>query len=342
MKKLFALLLALTLFALPLTITSLAAPLSDGTAALNRQFQNGKYGSYDYVCFSPVKGEDDAVKYPLMVWLHGRNSGGYARAQLERYEFSNWASDEYQARFENAGGCFLLCPRAAVGSKNEWDNSNRADLKAIIDDYIARNADHIDVTRVYIAGYSTGGSMVWNMLTAYPGFFAAGLPLAAITQPALSGLQKLKDTSVWIFTSDNDPYIINETGDVRPNFDYLCGVSNRPEGLRMTSFTEAFYADGTKKMEGSKVADDAEHYIWESATYDMFMADGTTPYKCATTINAKGETITFTPGQALITWLSQQTNLKAGSAATTLLQRLTLFFNRIAQFIREMFSFLRG
>ena len=342
MKKALSVLLALVLLALPMTVGAYAVPLSDGNTKLNRTFVNGKYGDYDYVSFSPVKGEDDDVKYPLMVWLHGRNSGGYPRAQLERYEFSNWASDEYQSRFENAGGCFLLCPRAAVGSKNEWDNSNRAALKEIIDTFIAENAGHIDASRVYIAGYSTGGSMVWNMLTAYPGFFAAGLPLAAITQPTATGLAKLKDTSVWIFTSDIDPYIINETDDVRPNFEYLCGVSNRPEELRMTSFTEAFFADGTKKMEGDTPADDAEHYIWESVTYDMFMDDGTTPYKCATTVDSKGETITFTPGQALITWLSRQTNEKAPSSAASLLQRISLFFQRLMKLIREMYSFLLG
>ena len=342
MKKTISIILALVMLALPLTAGVYAVPLSEGNAALNRTFQNGASGEYDYVFFSPVKGEDDSVKYPLMVWLHGRNSGGYPRSQLERYEFSNWASDEYQARFENAGGCFLLCPRAAVGSKNEWDNSNRAALKNIIDEFIAQNADHIDASRVYIAGYSTGGSMVWNMLTAYPGFFAAGLPLAAISQPTAAGLAKLQDTSVWVFTSDIDPYIINETDDVRPNFDYLCGVTNRPDGLRMTSFTEAFFADGTKKMDGGKLADDAEHYIWESVTYDMFMADGTTPYRCATTIDAQGEEITFTPGQALITWLSQQTNEKAQGTAFNLLKRLSLFFQRLIKLIREMYSFILG
>ena len=342
MKKTAAILLAMVMFLLPLSVSAFAIPLADGTTKLNKQFQNGKYGDYDYVYFSPVKGEDDAVRYPLMVWLHGRNSGGYQRAQLERYEFSNWASDEYQARFENAGGCFLLCPRAAVGDKNEWDNSKKSDLKAIIDAFISLNADHIDTSRVYIAGYSTGGTMVWNMLSAYPGFFAAGLPLAAISQPTTSGLNKLTDTSVWIFTSDDDPYIINETDDVRPNFDYLCGLSNRRDGLRMTSFTEAFFADGTKKMDGGKVADDAEHYIWESVTYDMFMADGVMPYKCATTVDADGNTLTFTPGDALITWLSRQTNEKAAGARTNVLTRLSLFFQRLMKLIREMYSFLLG
>ena len=342
MKRFVSIFLAAVMLALPLSAAAFALPLSDGTAALDGTFQDGQYGAYDYVYFSPVKGEEDAVRYPLMVWLHGRTSGSYPRSQLGRYEFSNWASDEYQARFENAGGCFLLCPRAAIGDKNEWDNGKKGDLKAIIDDFINNNSAHIDTTRIYIAGYSTGGTMVWTMLTTYPGFFAAGLPLAAISQPSFTALKKLTDTSVWVFTSDDDPYIINETGDVRPNFDYLCGVTNRPAGLRMTSFTEAFFADGTKRMDGGQVADDANHYIWESVTYDMFMADGVTPYKCATTINSNGEKLTFTPGQALITWLSQQTNEQAGGAKVSLLTRLSLFFQRLWKLVREMYSFILG
>lgn len=340
MKKLFSFLLAVLLVFSCSINCALALPLSSGNRKLNNQFEDGRYRSYDYVNFSPVKGENDTEKYPLTVWLHGKGSGKFARAQLQWYEFCNWSSDEYQARFENAGGCFLLAPRAQ-SRDNSWDQERTSDLKAIIDDFIAQNAEHIDTSRVYIAGYSTGGSMVWNMLTAYPGFFAAGVPLAAITQPTLSGLQKLKDTSVWIFVSDNDPYIITESSDVLPNFDYLCGITNRPENTRLTRFSEAFFADGTKQMNGDKPADDAEHYIWECATYDMFMEDGITPYYCAETIDANGNELTFSPGNALITWLSQQTNEKTDETKKLdFFARIKLFFDRILKLIREMFSFM--
>lgn len=321
-------------------IPAFALPLSSGTRKLNNQFEDGRYGSYDYVYFSPVDGEDDSVKYPLTIWLHGKGSGEFARAQLQWYEFCNWSSDEYQARFENAGGSFLLAPRAQ-NYDNSWDQERTSTLKAIIDDFIALNADHIDTSRIYIAGYSTGGSMVWNMLTAYPDFFAAGLPLAAITQPASVGLEKLKDTSVWVFVSDNDPYIITESGDVIPNFNYLAGFTNRPDDVRLTRFSEAFFADGTKQMNGALPAADAEHYIWECATYDMFMDDGVTPYYCATTTDAKGETLTFTPGDALITWLSCQTNEKTEEQKKlSFIEKIKLFFERIINFFHELFSFM--
>ena len=340
MKRILCVIIAVVIVLPGLSFTVSALPLSSGSRKLNNQFEDGRYGNYDYVYFSPVDSEEDAVKYPLTVWLHGKGSGKFARAQLQWYEFCNWSSDEYQARFENAGGCFLLAPRAQ-SRDNSWDQERTSTLKAIIDDFISQNAETIDTSRIYIAGYSTGGSMVWNMLTAYPDFFAAGLPLAAITQPTSAGLEKLKDTSVWVFVSDNDPYIITESGDVIPNFNYLAGITNRPADVRLTRFSEAFFADGTKQMNGDLPADDAEHYIWECATYDMFMEDGVTPYYCATTTDAKGDALTFTPGDALITWLSRQTNAKTEEQKTlNLIAKIRLFFERILSFFREMFSFI--
>ena len=79
-----------------------AIPIISSIRKLNNQFEDGRYSIYDYVYFSPVDGEDDAVKYPLTIWLHGKGSGKFARAQLQWYEFCNWSSDNYQARFENA------------------------------------------------------------------------------------------------------------------------------------------------------------------------------------------------------------------------------------------------
>ena len=53
----------------------------------------------------------------------------------------------------------------------------------------------------------------------------------------------------------------------------------------MSSFSQAVFADGTKKMDGDKLADDAEHYIWESVTYDMFMASGVNETLMASGVN---------------------------------------------------------
>ena len=346
MKKQLAALLAVLVLLSAFSLPAAAAPLSAGTALLNAQFKDGAVdGGYDYVAFSPVKGETDTAKYPLLVWLHGRQSGAYPRAQLQRYEFSNWASDEYQARFSPEGGCFLFAPRESRSGKNDWESSMCATLKMTVDAYVAENAAHIDTDRIYIAGYSTGGSMVWDMITRYPDFFAAAMPLAAIFQPtAASQLARLKGMSLWLFTSDRDPYLINETADVRPTFDYIAGLAADKSRLRMTSFSEAFFADGTKKTEflngAETVSSDAEHYIWEAVTYDLFMADGVTPYVSAKTVDGAGRELRLTtPGEGVISWLSRQSRANGQTdAPLSFLQRVVLLFNRFFAMLREFFG----
>ena len=116
MKKIVSVFLSLfmlVLSALPVSAIS----ISEGNGALNEQMLDGQHGSQDYVYFSPVKGNSDSTKYPLLVWLHGAMSGYQKREQLGSYKFSNWASDEYQARFENAGALSIkVCKFFSVQS----------------------------------------------------------------------------------------------------------------------------------------------------------------------------------------------------------------------------------
>ncbi len=311
MKKILSVVLAV-LMVLPMAVSAFAIPLSSGNDALNAQMLDGdSTKGIDYVYFSPVKGEDDTVKYPLLVWLHGMRSGQEKRAQLNWYEFSNWASDEYQSRFANAGGCFLLAPRAN-NSNNNWDSADCSKLKSVIDEFITKNADSIDTNRIYIAGYSTGGTMVWDMLAQYPSFFAAGLPLASVMQPTTVQMRKLANVSVWMMTSDNDPYPLGGSEDAMTTFNYFKETSNRKDGVRITTFSDVVFADYTRRQEWVDgklvVSDDAQHYLWEAVTYDMHMADGTTPYVNTTTKDANGNTITFDdPAEGVISWLSLQT-----------------------------------
>lgn len=342
MKKALSLVLC-TLLVLPFLFQFAGAiGLTAGTEALNAQFTDGEYNEhYDYVSFSPVEGEADTAKYPLLVWLHGTGHSLEPRAQLNNYEFSNFASDEYQSRFADAGGCFLLAPRVADTAINAWDSMRCTDLKGIIDAFVAANSENIDTDRIYIAGYSSGGSMVWDMVTAYPKFFAAAAPLAAITYPADTTLNKLTDVSIWVFASDNDFYRASKTAEVRPVFQYLAGISNRPESLRMTSFSDARFADNTKLTnDNDELALECEHYIWESFTYDMFMADGVTPYAYATTIDGKGQSVSLeTPGIGVIDWLSRQQkgDEDAPVVVPNFFERVMMIFRMVFDLISEFF-----
>ena len=40
---------------------------------------------------------------------------------------------------------------------------------------------NVDVERLYLTGYSSGGGGVWNMLSRYPERFAAAVPVAPVS-----------------------------------------------------------------------------------------------------------------------------------------------------------------
>jgi len=49
-------------------------------------------------------------------------------------------------------------------------------LKALLDDIIEERGD-VDTSRIYITGLSMGGYGTWSMISHYPDFFAAAIPI---------------------------------------------------------------------------------------------------------------------------------------------------------------------
>ncbi len=326
MKKLLSLILSLCLLAGIFCVSAEAISLDSTRAELNAEFLDGIIRGMDYVYFSPIK-KNDTTKYPLMIWLHGNASGDEPRGQIKYRGFSNWASDEFQARFKDSGGCILFAPRAN-SFDNSWSNVSESELKKVIDLFIEKYEDNVDFSRIYIGGYSVGADMTWDMLLEYPKFFAAGLPCSAITPPTSIEVVDLTDTSVWCFNCDTDFWLTARSEVIKPVFDTLSDKSNRKEGIRLTTLTETVLADGTKQGSYQE-----EHYTWETVTYDMHMADHVTPYAYSTTVDGTGALITFNnPEVGVIDWLYRQTNEREdeGKGDTPLMR----FFRRILEYIR--------
>ena len=341
MKKVMSILLAALLLSLTAG-SAFAIPLSSGGDALNAQFLDGENSKgQDYVYFSPVKGSDDTGTYPLFIWLHGAGSGKEKRQQILWYDIVHFASDEYQAKFKQ-GGCFVFAPRDPGVVMSSWEANDTATLKQTIDEFIQAQNGHVDMDRIYISGYSTGGSMVWNMATAYPNFFAAVIPASALLQPSTSAMQLLKDVSVWIFCCDKDPYPTSGTTAARPVFNALQSVTNRKESVRLTAFTQAVLPDGNKKHENGAVAWDCEHYTWMAITNDMHMYDGSV-YSYQTTIDAAGNTITFPSDGGFISWLTDQCRTtQQSSDGGAKKNPFSIFFAYIRSFFIRTFSLIRG
>lgn len=305
-RKIMAILLAVMLIAVyPAGAGALS--IEGGIEPIKEQFVFGEGPvagghSIDYRYFSPVK-KDDTTKYPLVVWLHGMGDGGEDGKQVAKSNIAYWASDEFQSRFEPAGGAFILAARSREENNMYWPNEFVEPLRAAIDDFIEKNKDNIDLSRIYIGGYSMGGKMTYKMAVAYPELFAAAFPICPAWSPSDEKLEKIADMPIWLTSSTRDP-LVNYYLGVSPTWERLVEISNVPEKCRFSTLTKVCYEDGT--------ATSSSHHAWYAVNHDMFSSEnGNYPYM--TTVNGLGEDVKLGYPDGMISWLSSQTSDYGGA-----------------------------
>lgn len=307
MKKIISILLTLTLIFSCTGMFAGAIPLDDGKNALKEQFVYGEgpnVNGYviDYRYYSPVtknaeENTEESVKYPLVVWVHGHSHGQYEGYQIESNSISNWASDEYQVRFGEAGGAYILAVRAPEDDGISWNDDLMKPLKYAIDDFILKNKDTIDTTRIYIGGFSLGGMTTFKMATLYPEMFAAIFPICPYITVSNSDASNFAGTPVWLVSGKNDALVSYSR--TQKNWKAVISATNVAEHCRFSTLSTVCYPDGTLAP--------SAHYSWEAVTSDMFASNnGDYPY--LSTVNGTGEKVTLTYPDGMISWLTQFTS----------------------------------
>ncbi len=334
MKKLISLILSVLIFAGITLISVSAVSLGEGSDAMIAAFEQGE-SALDYCYFSPVKDENDDKKYPLVLWLHGNSSGNYPGHQVENSDIFKFASDEFQARFRDAGGAFLLLPRDDTNDASlAWDMKIEAAMETLID-FVSEYKDNIDVNRIYVGGNSMGGKGAYKIAATYPGVFAAIFPISPVYVPTPSDINALKDTPVWVFSNKNDRYPQLMPSSVSAYFNQLSAVSSVPENCRWTIFDVFCYPDG--RVDAAEV-----HNTWTPVLNDLFMYNGD-EYIEMTTVDGKGNEVHLTYPEGFIHWLSSQSleesSLDVDSVAeVNIFKKIIQFFVNIINAIISIFG----
>jgi predicted peptidase len=155
----------------------------------------------------PVQG-----RVPLIVWLHSTEGRGDDNLRQLGPELQVLVAD----RAQRAGPAFVLAPQCPAWDK--WANRDATfplrpyDLSAAPESDAARSTVAlvgalvrtypIDPARVYVMGFSMGGTGTWDMLMRHPEIFAAGVPIAGVADLGRAGL--LKSTPAWSFHGELD------------------------------------------------------------------------------------------------------------------------------------------
>ena len=338
MKKLLSVIISVILIfsALPLCVNADFVPkeplsVTDGIEALRSQFESGegpKEGlmSLDYRYYSPV-GTEDTNKYPLVIFLHGIGHGDREGSQLNDSDMPYWSSKEFQERFDNAGGAFILLPRAPEELNLYWSEDFIKPLRALIDDFIAQHRENIDTTRISITGSSAGGGMVWFMLEAFPEYFASAFPIASTETPTLSVVKGAADTSIWLIASKKDP-LVNYNLVTLHIWDMIKKYNHNVPNCRLSTFGTVYNPDGTKSSDN--------HHLAGVITYDLHTHNEEN-YPELETIDGNGNIVDLTPPNGLIKWISNTYSDYDGTPSDGDGEMFYSLFERIISSIRNFF-----
>ncbi|MFB9275304.1 prolyl oligopeptidase family serine peptidase [Cohnella cellulosilytica] len=218
-----------------------------------------------YGCFAPQTG---GGRRPLIIWLHGAGEGGEdPTVAYAGNKVVHLAGDDIQAKF---GGAFVLVPQVPTfwmdDGSGQYGRSGKSRyvqaLKALIDEFVARNDAAIDANRIYIGGCSNGGFMTMRMVLDYPDFFAAAYPVCeALYDETVSDadIEAIKSMPIW-FTHSRDDSVVKPEETAIPTYERLIKAGAR--NVHFSLFDRVVDLYGLFNDEGEEPFAYPGHFAW--------------------------------------------------------------------------------
>jgi len=129
--------------------------------------------------------------WPLILYLHGGLGRGTDFRKLSWYPLP-------RLLHERGGDLPFVVLMPQCPPDDDWGNPEA--LFALLEDVIGSYA--IDEDRVYLAGYSMGGTGAWRLAYAHPEAFAAVAPMSGFANLAFA--PRLRALPLWVFHGARD------------------------------------------------------------------------------------------------------------------------------------------
>jgi len=266
---------------------------TDWLENLRNQFKDGKYKKMDYCYFSPKKLKNNKKKYPLIVYVHGLAHGRRKRSQVNDSYFPYMVSKEMQLKF-NEWWAHILLPRLP---EYMFDVFYTSKLQLLINDYVRKNVDSIDLNQIIIMWSSAGGGMAWRLLIRNPKFYSKALITCANKVPSKKQLKIVSNKPIWLVAAKKDPII--PFFSQKFTWNRLKKLTKVPNFCRFTIFKNKVYCPDWKKA-------GYPHLLSKVISYDFRMLDWLfskydwVNYPLTETVLATNEII---PTNGIINWL---------------------------------------
>lgn len=144
-------------------------------------------------------GYDDAVAYPLILFLHGsgeRGSNNESQLNNDANGAMRLLDDDNLA----LQPVFMVAPQCPTNGW--WSGATLETAISLVDQMAAQY--HVDPDRIYLTGLSMGGMGAWSGVTAHPDRFAAVVPMSGNGSTAAATVERVHAIPFWFFHAAND------------------------------------------------------------------------------------------------------------------------------------------
>lgn len=152
-----------------------------------------KQVSADYLLYLPDGYSPESREvWPLLVFLHGSGERGTDLEKLKVHGPPKLIEQGQKFPF------IVLSPQCP--NNQDFDTETLFSLiEHITKEY------NVDKDRIVVTGLSMGGGATWDLAFAYPGYFAAIVPVCGVVDRNYpSRVAEIKDQPVWVFHGAND------------------------------------------------------------------------------------------------------------------------------------------
>lgn len=240
-------------------LTSLPADTGGQHLAKQKGTTDADLGYYVYL---PGGYNDNTKSYPLLIFLHGKGERGNGTTDLKKVttggppmliKNNNWKTKSPHPMIVASPQFYGTADHD--GNDNNWGGGDETYLKEFIEHMI--ETYRVNPKRIYITGYSHGGTGVFDYLILQPeasSRIAAAVPIAAWGPN--KNFSTPKNTPIWSFCGGTDGNIGSKTGNLWNSVNFITKYNDQSPApkykARMTVYPDKGH-DG---------------YVWNK-TYDL-------------------------------------------------------------------------